>query len=90
MKINKDLDFLDCCIDFLDQLENAEIEKLRLIYKEEMEKKSEKTEFEIMLPEDRSIFTFDYIPTEKKYDLDYKIPFCGVSIYLPEIFITLY
>ena len=31
MKINKDLDFLD-------QLENAEIEKLRLIYKEEMEK----------------------------------------------------
>lgn len=65
MKINKDLDFLDCCIDFLDQLENAEIEKLRLIYKEEMEKKPEKTEFEIMLPEDRSIFTFDYIPTEK-------------------------
>ena len=56
MKINKDLDFLDSCIDFLDQLENAEIEKLRLIYKEEMEKKSEKTEFEIILPDDRSIF----------------------------------
>lgn len=66
MKINKDLDFLDSCIDFLDQLENAEIEKLRLIYKEEMEKKSEKTEFEIMLPEeDISTFSFDYIPAEK-------------------------
>lgn len=80
MKINKDLDFLDCCIDFLDQLENVEIEKLRLIYKEEMEKKSEKTEFEIMLPEDISTFSFDYIPAEKKYDLDYKIPFCGESV----------
>lgn len=76
MKINKDLDFLDSCIDFLDQLENTEIEKLRLIYKEEMEKKAEKTEFEIMFPEDRSIFSFDYIPTEKKHDLDYKIPLC--------------
>lgn len=80
MKINKDLDFLDSCIDFLDQLENTEIEKLRQIYKEEMEKKSEETEFEITFPEDRSIFSFNYIPTEKKHDLDYNTPFCGEAV----------
>lgn len=80
MKIDRSLDFLDSCIDFLDQLDSAEIEKLRKDYNEEMKKKSEETEFEILLPEDKSIFSLDYIPTEKKQNFDYKIPFCGESV----------
>lgn len=66
MKIDKDLDFLDRCIDFLDQLENPEIEKLRQIFREEMKKKSEETEFEVLLPEEKSIFLLDYTPIENK------------------------
>lgn len=80
MKIDKDLDFLDSCIDFLDQLENSEIEKLRQIFREEMEEKAEETEFEILLPEEKSTFSLDYMPVEKKQNFDYKIPFGGESV----------
>lgn len=80
MKIDNDLDFLDRCIDFLDQLENPEIEKLRQIFREEMEKKSQETEFEILLPEEKSTFSLDYTPIKTKQNFDYKIPFGGESV----------
>lgn len=45
---NKSLKFLNACIEYLDNLDDSEIEKLEHIYEEEMERKCEETDFEIL------------------------------------------
>ena len=80
MKQDKSLKFLNACIEYLDNLDDSEIEKLEHIYEEEMERKCEETDFEILLPEERSPLVYEekrvfssYMSVEKKKNLDYKI-----------------
>lgn len=81
MMKKESLNFLNSCIGFLDNLSDLEREKLNQIYKVEMEKVCEKTDFEILIPEECFVseyekrrYTSDFLSVEKKKDFDYKTP----------------
>lgn len=79
MMKKESLEFLDSCIEFLNNLSDLERAKLNQIYKAEMEKACEKTDLEILMPEERFISEYEvrgyasnFLSVEKKKDLDYK------------------
>ncbi len=75
------LEFLNSCVGYLDHLSESEIESLTQIYKAEMEKECEKTDFEILMPAECFIPVYEdrkhishFLSVENKKKFDYKTP----------------
>ena len=75
----KSLEFLQNCLDIINHMSEAEVERARQIYREEMEDTQDfGSEFEVILPIEAQV-SFDcdnkmHFDANKEYFIDYKMP----------------